>query len=188
MQYYRNLDEAVKHTTQSLVESGLSRIAHHLDNGGVGILAAATPQDASQDRYKKLIRRTRELGYGPIVTTGKTKDWGVEKSIVVPGITPGHLKQIGNEFNQKAVIHAPNKNKATMHYLDAAGDQAGTSEDIGKAHFNTPNHFGITVLKGAGFSPKDTRTPTRSFTFKEEIVAVLYPPTGQLNPFWTPVE
>jgi hypothetical protein len=186
VRYYRTLNEAVTDTSTDLVEAGLARINQHLNKGGIGIIAAATPQDSSKNRYKKLINRARELGYGPIVANGKTKDWGAEKSIIVPGITPGHLKQLGTEFKQDAVIHAPNAKQATMHYT--GGDKAGTSEPLGATHYNTPNDFGITVLKGAGFSPKDDKKANRSLTFKEDITAILYPPTGMLNPFWKTIE
>jgi hypothetical protein len=172
-----------------VLESGLARIAHHMNSsGGLGIIASATGTDARKERHTEMIKRLRSHGYGPVVTTGKTKEWGPEASVLVPGIKPHHLKSIGDEFGQQAVIHAKH-GKGTLHWLAAGGDKAGSSEEIGKAHYNTPNDVGVTVLKGLGWRPKDDRKPNRSLTFKEETEYVLeglwVAPTGQLNPLWT---
>jgi len=185
----KKLTEVLMPDTSVLLEAGLSRIRHHLTAPGssIGIIASATGDDNSKERHANLIRRTRELGYGPILASGRSK-WGPEASIVVPNISKQHLQQLGNEFGQQAVIHAKGNN-ATMHYLKAAGDKTGSDEPIGQAHFNTPNALGVTVLKGLGFRPKDTRAATRSFTFKESecvLESLEIPPLGQLNPEWKP--
>ena len=172
---------------QVLLEHGLARLQHHLSNGHpVGIIAAATGEDASHTRFRHLIRSARELGYGPIVATGKTKEWGSERSLVVPNISLGHLKKLGNDYGQQAVIHH-SKGMAKLHWLKASGEKNGSSEDLGHAHFNKKNDLGITVLKGAGWRPKDDRTPGRSFTFGEDnLISLEIPPTGLLNRLWKP--
>lgn len=181
---------------QALLEAGLARIHDHLSSGrSVGIISASLGDKTKKENdeaHKRLGKRLGELGYGKIQATGRSQ-WGPERSYVVPNITHDHIKKLGDEFEQQAVIHAQGK-KAHLHYLKAAGkEKEGTQEAIGSKHFNTPNDYGVTILKGIGFNPKDTREPTRSFTFKEEADAGEYvllslevPPSGQLNPFPKP--
>lgn len=153
---------------QELLEAGLARLKAHLDAGRpLGIISGWTGGERSQDNaaHKNLVRRARELGYGPIQATGRSQ-WGPERSLVIPGISKEHLHQLGNEFKQQAVIHVRGRKSARLHYLKAAGDKAGRFEDIGKTHFNKPNNMGVTILKGVGYAPKDDRKPTRAFTFE----------------------
>ena len=177
---------------QELVEAGLSRIYQHLQKDSIGILSAVTPNknNAENDKaHHEMIKHLRGMNYGPIEAQGRSQ-WGPERSLIVPGITPGHLSQVGNAFKQQAVIHVPpGGEEANLHWLDTS-DKPGTVEKIGHAHFNKPNINGITALKGLGFRPKDDRAPSRSFTFSKEnreinqviIESLSYPPTGQLNP------
>jgi hypothetical protein len=178
---------------QRLLEAGLSRIQNHLDTGGaLGIISAATldrNQQANEAAHRDMIKRLREHGYGPIQSTGRSQ-WGPERSLIVPHARLEDLKQIGDEFDQDAVVYVPagGKKKANLYYLNAAGAKAGSVEEIGPVHFNAPNPYhGITVLKGLGYNPRDTREPTRSFTFGNKnpegvIETLTIPRGGQLHP------
>lgn len=187
--------EIAQDETEKLLESGLARIHKHLAGGGsLGIISGtllSRDQKGNEDAHRELIKRLREHGYGPIESTGRSK-WGIERSLVVPNAREDDLKKIGNEFGQDAVIHVPagGKKNAVMHHLKAS-PQAGTSEDIGPEHFNTPNVKGITILKGLGYNPRDANNPTRSFTFgnknKDNVIeALIVPRGGQLHPFAKP--
>ena len=180
---------------QELLESGLSRINHHLNDGkDLAILSSNTDENKDIHRDQKaMIRHIRGMGYGPIVSRGRTKEWGSESSVIVPGMTLGHLKQVGEKFKQKAVLHYKGSTKtASNHYLSTS-DKPGTSEELGAAHFNKPNDHGITVLKGAGYQAKDERNPTRHFTFSKEnvnkdtdvILESLMRPPRPYCPDWT---
>lgn len=187
------VDERLSEEQQALLESGLARIHAHMEAGrSLGIISAWTGDKTKKENdeaHKRLGKRIGELGYGRIQATGRSQ-WGPERSYVVPNITHEHLKKLGDEFEQQAVIHAQG-NKAHLHHLKAS-ETPGKKEAIGSQHFNKPNDYGITILKGVGFNPKDTREPTRSFTFKEEaetdyvLVSLEVPPSGQLNPFPKP--
>lgn len=187
---------------QALVEAGLSRIHTHLKGGkGIGIISPKTDNMDTKELHharQGMVKDFRDLGYGPIHTQGRS-DWGPEESMVVPGVSKKHLKSVGEKYKQQAVIHAKNLEKATMHHLSTS-KTPHTDENIGAAHFNKPNNYGITIMKGAGFKPRPDKfvgpdkPPKRSFTFKESedphyvIEMIMYPPRGQLNPFWTHVK
>jgi hypothetical protein len=181
----------IKYSEQKLLESGLARIQTHLAAGrSLGIISAATGKDTTEDKanHKNMVKRLREFGYGPIQATGRSS-WGPERSLIVPNITTDHLDQVGNEFNQQAVIHVQGNKKAHLRYLKAAGEKSGTQEEIGDTHYNKPNENGVTILKGIGFNPKDTRKPNRAFTFTGEeciIESLTIPRGGQLHPLETP--
>ena len=164
---------------QELLESGLSRINHHLNSGkDLAILSSVTGPDTPHSQHVSMINDIRKLGYGPIEATGHTANWQGERSVVVPKMTEEHAKNIGRKYKQKAVIHYNGKTKeAHNHWLEDFEDKesnfkrkAGDSDEIGQAHFNKPNSMGITVLKGAGYHPKDMSKPTRSFTFSKENI------------------
>ena len=186
---------------QELLESGLSRINHHLNDGkDLAILSSVQDKDTPHSQHVKMINDIRHLGYGPIEATGHTANWNGERSVVVPSMTAGHAKQIGSKYGQQAVIHYKGKTKtASTHWLKDVDDhennfhrKAGQEEEIGQAHFNKPNSMGITVLKGAGYNPKDKSKPTRSFTFSKEDINkdcdvilewLMKPPRGMFSPY-----
>lgn len=177
---------------QQLLESGLARIHNHLSSGrSLGIISAATGKDPKEDEdsHRKMIKRLREHGYGPIQATGRSQ-WGVERSLVVPNARLEDLKKIGNEFKQQTIIHIPEggKKNAALHWLDAGGDKVGTKEEIGSTHFNKPSANGVTILKGIGYNIKDTKDPTRSFAITNEgiIESLIIPRGGQLHPLEKP--
>ena len=185
---------------KALLESGLSRIKHHLEDGkDLAVFSSATDDDATRQRHVNMINRIRTLGYGPIVATGKTKEWKPEHSVIVPNMTLGHAKQVGDEFGQQAIVHYRGKEKkASLYYLKAAAEgKAGTTQELGGAKFNTPNdEGGVTAVKGAGYSLADKRNPSRSFTFKEMmevfggegfiVESLQRPPRGMFAPDWKP--
>lgn len=186
----------VEHTQQRLLEASLARLQQHLNAGkSLGIVSATTgdrDKAGNEDAHKQMIKRFREHGYGPIQATGRSQ-WGVERSIIVPGASKEHLEKIGNEFHQQAVIHVPagGKKEANLHWLKAGGENAGKVEPIGKAHMNKPNSNGVTVLKGLGYNTKDGKTPTRSFSFESidpecVIESLVIPRGGILNSLETP--
>lgn len=181
----------------SLLESGLSRINSHLNSGkDLAILSSVTGEDASHSKHVQMIKHVRSLGYGPIESTGRTEHWGSERSVVVPNMSLGHAKQVGNKFDQQAIIHYKGKTKtASQHWLkDTDEHKKDEAETLGAAHFNKPfgpNVGGISALKGAGYRPKDDRSASRSFTFtKEEInkgsdfilEKLEWPPRGMFSP------
>ena len=57
---------------QELLESGLSRINHHLNDGkDLAILSSNTDENKDIHRDQKaMIRHIRGMGYGPIVSRG----------------------------------------------------------------------------------------------------------------------
>jgi hypothetical protein len=187
---------------QELLEAGLERLRQHLRAGrSLGIISAwkrERPEaiDAAHERrlndeaHQRLIRRLRELRYGPIQSTGRS-EWGPERSVVVPNVALADLKQLGNEFEQDAVIFVPpGKKTATRHHLQAS-ETPGRIDVLGPEHFNTPNpKGGITVLKGIGYDPRDPRNPTRYITFGAKrngmIESLTLPPLPPLHPHEKP--
>ena len=159
-----------------LLESGLSRINHHLNDGkDLAILSSVKDADTPHSQHVKMIHSIRKLGYGPIESTGRTKDWGSERSVIVPGMSREHAKQVGNEFKQDAIVHYEGKHKiAYNHYLkDTEKHKAGDVEELGAAHFNNPKSNAMTVLKGAGYNPKkdvEGKAVTRQFAFSKENI------------------
>ena len=189
---------------QELLESGLSRINHHLNSGhDLAILSSVTGADSSHSKHVKMINDIRGLKYGPIESTGHTEKWEGERSVVVPHMSLGHAKQVGTKYGQQAIIHYNGKTKtASQHWLTDFDDEennvhkkAGDVDELGSAHFNKPlgkNVGGVSVLKGAGYHPKDMSKPTRSFTFTKENInqvggyvleRLTWPPRGMFMPY-----
>lgn len=174
---------------QALVEAGLDRLRQHIRAGhSLGIISASKPgRSPAEDNeaHRSLIRRLRELRYGPIQSTGRSQ-WGPEKSVVVPNVLLADLKKIGDEFGQDAVIFVPAGKKSAARYYLQASETPGLVQVLGPEHFNMPNPKGITILKGIGYNPRDPRNPTRSITFGHEtdgvIESLTVPPLPPLHP------
>lgn len=175
---------------ERLVEAGLARLRQHLLAGrSLGIISASKPERSSaenEEAHRRLVRRLRELRYGPIQATGRA-DWGPERSVVVPDVLLADIKQLGDEFDQEDIIFVPAGKKAAARYNLRASPNPGRIDILGPTHFNTPNQRGITILKGIGYNPRDARNPTRSITFgtkgaKGMIESLIVPPLPPLHP------
>ena len=171
------ITKSLKETRQmELLESGLSRINHHLNDGkDLAIISSVKDADTPHSKHVQMINSIRKLGYGPIESTGRTKNWTPERSVVVPGMTREHAKQIGKQFDQNAIVHYEGKHKtAYQHWLkDTDTHKEGEVETLGAAHFNNPKTPAMTVLKGAGYNPKkdtESKNVTRQFSFSKENI------------------
>lgn len=148
-----------KQFSNVLLEAGLNHLRQHIADGPVGVVSAArgTPED--KENHKKLIHMARAHGYSPIEAQGKSKKWGDERSVVIPGASVEHTKKFGEHFNQDAVIHM-NKGEGHLHWLN--GDKKGVTQHIGKVHFNQRDPENKTVIKN--------KPTANSFSFEEDYV------------------
>lgn len=138
------------HSHQCAVESNLSRVKHHLDNGSIAISASRDENSPEENQGKsaKLRQDIRNLGYGYVVLVGGYNEEGVdvvESSFLVPYVpSKGSFEdfvrifhKLANKYDQDSILVTEPISK--IYYLGKDGETRSeftkTKFDVDKAKY-----------------------------------------------------
>jgi len=111
-----------------LNESSLSRIMQHIQGSNdFGVMSPFRDDNTdaeNEQKYKKLIKAVRKMGYGFIPLKGGYQEesgFVNEKSLFIPGIKRNEIIELGKEYKQYSIIHKDSRDFSEIGTNESAG-------------------------------------------------------------------
>tara|TARA_Y100000004_G_scaffold194382_1_gene258821 strand:+ start:458 stop:1042 length:585 start_codon:yes stop_codon:yes gene_type:complete len=122
----------MKSFKQSIDESSLSRVMHHVNHTPkMGILSPHRQEHSDEEnerRFSELKRHVRKLGHGYVEMRGGYKEEGgfvKEKSLMIPNIERKHMLELGKKYDQHSVIHKDGNDFSLLGTNTSPGNHHG---------------------------------------------------------------